>query len=440
MKGLNKSKKLLSEGVSLMGVGIITKILDLFKGSIFLKVFSPSEYGLIDVINQIISLSKYADIGLLNNVQREYNVDVLSNKGKAKKNKEAAFGLDLIISTLMALALIFIAFTGNKSSIIKTGIIFGALAFLSLKGFKMIKLEMIINKKFKLLSKLTLIQNLVLNTAILSTVLFYGIYSPIIVKPIILGGMFLLFYYFYPFKIIFSFGDAINQLKYGILFSGISIIYGLWVFFERFLITHYFSLKEVGLFASCLFIIKVGTSLLDELIKPFAVKVRESLLLIGTISIRRYVIYPSVLFYFGSFGLVYLSQEIIFWLELEFLQNFKGIGGTFFILSWLIPIYGIGSLSGYLLFSKGIDRFYAVYIVCFFRFLILSSLCYFFTPKNFIHLLIYFLLTEYLFFYSKQFLIYSKLFSTKKALLLIPFFAFQLILIGKNEKIQHILF
>ena len=41
-----------------MGVGIISKSLNLLKGGIF-KIFTPSDYGLIDIINQIINMSKY---------------------------------------------------------------------------------------------------------------------------------------------------------------------------------------------------------------------------------------------------------------------------------------------------------------------------------------------------------------------------------------------
>ncbi len=440
MKTSKKSLKLLSEGISLSVVAAVTKVLDLLRGSIFLKVFSPSEYGLIDIVNQIISLSKYTDIGLLNNVQREYNVDVLSDKVKAEKNKEVAFGADIIISIITALTIIIIALTINKSDVVKTGIIFGALAFLASKGAKMIKLEMMINKKFKILSKVNLFTNITLNIAIISSVVALGIYSPLVLKPLILVSLFFLLYYFYPFKISFSLGNAINQIKYGFLFSGISILGGFWILFERFVITHYFTLEELGLFAGCLFVIKVITSILDELVKPIAIRVRESLISNDKSIIIRYVIYPSLLFYFISLGLVYFSQVIIFWLEQELLQKFKGFGDVFSTLSWLIPIYCVGSFSGYLLLSKGIDRFYGAYLVYFFRFTILCCLCYFFTPKNFSYLLLYYLFTEYVFFYSKQFLIYSKIFSIKKALLLILFFASHYILICNNEKVQHILF
>ena len=75
-----------------MGVGIISKSLDLLKGGIFLKIFTPSDYGLIDIINQIINMSKYADIGLLGNVQREYNVDSKINKEEAEKKKKLLLG------------------------------------------------------------------------------------------------------------------------------------------------------------------------------------------------------------------------------------------------------------------------------------------------------------------------------------------------------------
>jgi len=200
------NKKLLFDGSYLMGTSFVTKILDLIRGTIFLKIFSAADFGLIDIINQIINLSKYADIGLLNNVQREYNVLALDNKQKANKNKDASFGMDIIITICISIFLISVAFLFDYSTKIRSGILFGSLAFLSLKGLKIIQLDLTVNKQFNQLGKLKLVNEIVLNTLILSSVYFIGIYAPIILKPIILMVLFIFWWnkFQIPYTLSFS--------------------------------------------------------------------------------------------------------------------------------------------------------------------------------------------------------------------------------------------
>ena len=203
------------------------------------------------------------------------------------------------------------------------------------------------------------------------SVFFIGIYAPLILKPIIL--LFILVFWWnrekFKFKFKFHYSFIKSHIKYGGLLSLMSLLLGSWIFLERFLITNFFSLTELGIYASCLFLIKVGTSLLDEFIKPYSIKVKKSLSSINIDIIKKYVVLPSIIFFFGSLFIIFLSQKIIFWLETNFLSNYTGIGNVFLIISWLIPIYGIGSISGYLIFTKGIDRFKEVFYFYIFRFL-----------------------------------------------------------------------
>ena len=148
---MKQTKKLLFDGWTLMGISFLSKIIDLTRGTIFIKIFSPTDFGLIDIVNQIISLSKYADIGLLNNVKREYNVVVLTNKEKANKEKEVSFGMDMILTVTIALFISVIILFLDYSFKIKIGVLFGSLAFIALKGLKMIQLELRKNMKEKYL-------------------------------------------------------------------------------------------------------------------------------------------------------------------------------------------------------------------------------------------------------------------------------------------------
>ena len=437
---LKGSTQLFFSGGSLAGASLISKALDLIRGSVFLKVFSPSEYGLIDLVNQIISLSKYADLGLLNNVLREYNYDAKHDVEMANKNKHASYGLDLGLSLIVFIGLMITSIYIDESIIIKLGVFFGGVAFFALKGLKIINLEFFLAEKYAELSKFILVKDLCLNLILIASVFILGVYSPIVLKPIVLAIAFIIGYYFFPFKITFSFLKIRSKLKFGLLFSGLSILFGLWIFFERYIITHFFSLNEVGLYAACLFILKLGTSVLDELIKPFTLKVRESLAESSNESVVKYVIFPSIVFYFLSIVIVYVSQDLMHYLESNILNHFVGISSAFEVLSWLIPTYAIGSLSGYLLFAKGVDRFKQTYVVYIFRFLLMFLLTFGKPPKDILQLFAYFIVVEYFFFYAKQYLIYSKLFSNRKALILLFFLVGQIIMILNNEKTYHFLF
>jgi len=414
------NKKLLFDGSYLMGTSFVTKILDLIRGTIFLKIFSAADFGLIDIINQIINLSKYADIGLLNNVRREYNVLALDNKQKANKNKDTSFGMDIILTICISIFLISVAFLFDYSTKIRLGILFGSLAFLSLKGLKIIQLDLTVNKQFDQLGKLKLVNEIVLNTLILSSVYFLGIYAPIILKPIILMVLFIFWWnkFQIPYTLSFSKKEFKKQIKYGVFFSFISLLFGGWIFFERFLITHYFTLNQLGIYAACIFIIKIGKSLLDELFRPMSIHVKESIFNNNKI-IYKYVFYPSLVFYLALFLILPVLEYFIGILEFNFLSNFKGISEIFSILSWLIPIYAAGAISEYILFIKGIDRFKPFYMLYVLKFLALGLLCLYNPPFSFEELMLYFLAVETLFFFGKQYLLYTSFFSIKRTILVV---------------------
>ena len=417
---MKANKKLLFYGSYLMGTSFVTKILDLIRGTIFLKIFSAADFGLIDIINQLINLSKYADIGLLNNIQREYNVLALDNKQKANKNKDASFGMDIIITICISIFLISVALLFDYSAKIRWGILFGSLAFLSLKGLKIIRVDLTVNKQFNQLAKLKLVNEIVLNTLILSSVYFIGIYAPIILKPIVLMVLFIFWWNKFQITYTFSFSkkELKKQIKYGVFFSFISLLFGGWIFFERFLITHYFTLNQLGIYAACIFIIKIGKSLLDELFRPMSINVKESIFINNKI-IYHYVIYPSLVFYLALFLILPVLEYFIEILEFNFLSNFQGISEIFSILSWLIPIYAAGAISEYILFIKGIDRFKPFYMLYILKFSVLGLLCLCYPPFYFKELMLYFLVVETLFFFGKQYLLYTSFFSMKKTILVV---------------------
>lgn len=413
MANVSQIKKRIKQKSSLLGAAIFGKSFDLIRGAIFLKIFSPSDFGLIDIVNQLISLSKYADIGLLDNTKREYNYDVIKQPIIAEQRKSASYGYDLIITFILFITLLSSSFFIIESYVVKVGVIFGSFSFLLTKLIKILKLDMTLTKNFKAYTKLSITLTLVQNILILSTVSFIGIYAPLVIKSIALLIVFLYTLNKYPLKLKFKieWHELNHQIKYGIVFSGISILFGIWIFFERFIITKYFSLTEVGIYAACIFILKLGAALLDEFIKPTAINVKESLSNFNIEIIKKYVLFPTCIFFLISYPIAIISQQLVHLLEFNFLKNYLGIGNYFYFLSFLIPVYGIGSISGYLLFSKGVDRFAHIYVLYLIKFSLLGTLCFLYPPILFETLLVYLVTVELLFFYCQQFLIFSKFFN-----------------------------
>ena len=222
----------------------------------------------------------------------------------------------VILSTIILISILFLDYSFK----VKVGVLFGIIALLANKGLKIFKLQMTITEKFKDLILFNLLNNLSLNIPLILSVFFIGIYAPLILKPIIL--LFILVFWWnrekFKFKFKFHYSFIKSHIKYGGLLSLMSLLLGSWIFLERFLITNFFSITELGIYASCLFLIKVGTSLLDEFIKPYSIKVKKSLSSINIDIIKKYVILPSIIFFFGSLFIIFLSQKIIFWLETNF--------------------------------------------------------------------------------------------------------------------------
>ncbi|MDA9888901.1 oligosaccharide flippase family protein [Flavobacteriaceae bacterium] len=408
----SKIKNLLKQNIFLVGASALAKFFDIIRGVIFLKIFSPFEFGVIDIVNQIISISKYGDIGFLDNTKREYNYDYLKTPILATEKKNASYGYDLILSVIMFFIILSSTFFIEDTFIIQTGIVFGAFSFLSQKIIKILNLEMTLKKDFSFYTKFSIILTLVQNIFILTSVYFIGIYAPLVMKSISLLIVAIYGLNMYPLNLKFKleFKYFLSQIKFGLVFSGFSILFGIWIFFERFIITKYFSLAEVGIYAACLFVLKAGGGFLDEFIKPISINVKESLSNFNIDIIKKYVLYPSVIFLCISPLLIYFAQTLFNFLEGNILSNYPGIGGYFSIISFLIPVYGIGSISGYLLLSKGVDKFTNVYGLYFFRFLFLAFLCYCKSPQLFDTLLLYIVTVELFFFYGKQFFIFSSFF------------------------------
>ena len=57
----------------------------------------PSEYGLINIINQVKNLSKYSDLGFNSVVESDYSYHIIKNPKKAKEIKNLGY-TEIIIS------------------------------------------------------------------------------------------------------------------------------------------------------------------------------------------------------------------------------------------------------------------------------------------------------------------------------------------------------
>ena len=116
--------KIFSEIKSLISVSIIDKILVFVKGYFLMYYLKPSEYGLINIINQVKNLSKYSDLGFNSVVERDYSYHIIKNPKKAKEIKNLGYTSEIIISIFFFILIFFISFLYYENQIIFIGIIF----------------------------------------------------------------------------------------------------------------------------------------------------------------------------------------------------------------------------------------------------------------------------------------------------------------------------
>ena len=234
----------------MMGANILIKPIQVTKSFIVAKYLGPEDYGILKSVELIQMLNKFGDLGFNSTVIR----DIGSKRGEKSEEeiqdiKNNAYSAELVLSFTLFIIGLFSNFF-FQSVIIRHAIILSSIGLLTLKLNNLFNTEAILNKRFKLISKLVIIQGLLNSVLIIATVSFIKIYA-VLIFPI-LSTVIILFIFYkkmnIPFEFKFTKLRLQNIFKTSLKFTSGTLAFGVFRYTERIIVISFIGLQAVGFF------------------------------------------------------------------------------------------------------------------------------------------------------------------------------------------------
>ncbi len=362
--------KIITEIASLIGASAFSKALTLIKGVIVAKFLTPEMFGLIDIVYRIRDLAKYGEFGFTSVVVNEYNF--LKGTDEKKELKDAGFSGDIFVAIVLSTAVMFSSFFFHDNTVVFWGLMANAFQLLFIKIINLYKINFRIAIQFVKLSKFTAFYSILYNTAIIVTVPYLNVYSPLILPVFVEILMILILRNNEKLNFVlkFDFKSFFRLFRKGIVLSGLTMMTGLSIYFERFIILKLFDLKILGYFALVFFSLNVMKQFIADMAKPYMPRVKKKLG-DGDMSILKpYVIKPTVIALGIAIAVIAASYFIVPFLIVNYFSKYTQSIELFKIMLPLIYVFASTAFSGYLLYSPGINKTkfaylsHFVYIVC----------------------------------------------------------------------------
>tara|TARA_Y100001958_G_C21235365_1_gene561655 strand:+ start:1459 stop:2691 length:1233 start_codon:yes stop_codon:yes gene_type:complete len=234
----------------MIGANILIKPIQVVKSFIVAKYLGPGDYGILKSVELIQMLNKFGDLGFNSTAIRDIGAKVgQKNKEEIQEIKNNAYSSELVLTfTLFLIGLISNFFF--QSTIIRYGIILSSIGLFTLKVQNIFNTEATINKKFKLISKLIVIQGIVNSVLIIATVPFIKIYA-VLIFPIF--STLIIIYIFYkrmniPFEFKFNKSRFQSILVTSIKYTTGTLAFGAFRYTERIIIISMIGIPAVGFF------------------------------------------------------------------------------------------------------------------------------------------------------------------------------------------------
>jgi O-antigen/teichoic acid export membrane protein len=363
---------------SLLKASIVVKPLEVIKNFFILKFLTPEMYGLLNIINQISLFAKYGDLGFTSVLAREYNYEVQRDKDKAEYIKNVAYSSELILAILLSVLVFLISFLYIENQIIFIGVISASLMLLISKLSRIYNSYLKITKQFNRFARFNLLSGLIASLGIIALISYIGIYAPLIIS--VISGAIVISIMFKKIDLNLTFllerKEVIRQLKLGIALGGLTFFHGVGIYLERFLILDRFGLKEVGFFSFAIFVVTFARFFINDMVSPYIPRVREMMARGDHSAIKDYLLIPSLKMFIISVPVILLLQQIITLLVQEFFLQYIEALQILKVIIWLLIPISMSAFSGYLLISKGVDKWNEAYLSCLLYFVSLITLSY----------------------------------------------------------------
>lgn len=304
----------------MMSANIIVKPFQIVKSFIVAKYLGPEDYGILKSVELIQMLNKFGNLGFVNTVIRDSGELIGKDDSKGLKDvKRICYSAELIlIFVLFTIGLLSNFFFNDIT--IRYAIVLSSIGLFSLKIYNIFSAEAIINKRFKLLSKLTIFQGFFNSVIIIITVPFFNLYAVLIV-PIL--STLLSCYYIY-LRLSFSFNSNIEKglikkiLNTSLKLTSGTLAFGLFRYVERIIVITYLGIEAVGFFGFADTFLAMLVTLFLTTIKVRKMNILEYLGNKDYLKVHKIVIKETLL-------LVILSLVTVFIMQI--------------VLNFLIPIY-----------------------------------------------------------------------------------------------------
>jgi len=348
---------------SLLKSSIVVKPLEVIKGLLIIKFLTPEMYGLLNIINQISSFAKYGDLGFISVVEREYNYEAQRDKDKAEYIKNVAYSAEFIIAIFLSVLIFIASFFYIENQIVFVGVISAAFMLLISKFIKIFNIHLRVNKEFDRFAKFNTLNGLLVSISIIASISYVGIYAPLIIGVISSAIVLIIMYKKINLNLTFLLEktEILRQLRVGIVLGGLTLVYGLGIYLERFIIIDKFGLEGVGYFAFSMFFVMFFQYFIYDFIRPYMPVVREELSKGNFDVLRTSVSYPALkLTAFVVVVVLILQMLVPLIINTLFVQYVPAIELFKITILLLIPI-SLSAFSGYLLYSQGIEKTHYAY-------------------------------------------------------------------------------
>jgi len=251
-----------------------------------------------------------------------------------------------------------VSFFYIEDHIVFIGVISSAFALLITKLTKIFNIHLRINKEFGRFAKFNILRGLMVSVSIIVSISYIGIYAPLIVGVISSAIVFFIMYKKININLTFLLEktEILRQLRMGVALGGLTLTYGLGMYLERYIVVEKFGLEGVGYFAFSMFFVMFFQYFIYDLVRPYMPIVKEELANKNFDILKKSVVHPTLRLAPIAIVLVLALQTVFpVIVDMYFPQYIQAIE-VFKTTVWLILPISLSSFSGYLLYSKGINK------------------------------------------------------------------------------------
>ena len=293
----------------MVGANIIIKPLQVAKSFIVAKYLGPGDYGILKSVELIQMLNKFGDLGFNSTVIRDVGTSLGGkNDLEIQEIKNNAYSSELVLTfTLLSIGLVSSFFF--QSALIRYAIILSSVGLFTLKVQNLFASEAIINKRFKLISKLIVIQGVINSALIIATVSFIKIYA-VLIFPIVSTVIIIFIYYSkinIPFSFEFNKSRLQSILKTSLKFTSGTLAFGVFRYTERIIIISMLGLQAVGFFGFADTMLALWITIFLTNIKVRKMDILEDLGKSAFHKVHRIVIKETIILTIISFIIVGIS-------------------------------------------------------------------------------------------------------------------------------------